>query len=84
MPDFDYGPEDIDHIDVTYSLFHEPYAHVDMVYLVTLKNGETREHREGTLTGIPAAEVAIGILQSKHDLDAPPAPAEPHAWRHRG
>jgi hypothetical protein len=87
MPEFDYGPEDIDYISATIDLHHEPTPHAKVSYVVHLKNGETREDRSGEVHNEAAAECAIAILMFKRDLDLQAAGVEAtprrRSWRDR-
>jgi hypothetical protein len=92
MADEDYGPEDIAHVECNLDLWHEPSPHVKVRYTVHLKNGETREHLEGTIEGLPAADAAISVLSAKYAVhlangDIEPKPVEDDGqrdWRNRG
>jgi hypothetical protein len=85
MPEYDYDVHDIDHVEATFVLHHEPDAHVIVKYTVHLKNGETREESGGEVRGLVAAEIALCILDAKREIDKPKVEAAPRrSWRDRG
>lgn len=83
---YDYGPEDIAHVDATFGVYAFPEAHVDVTYTVHLKNGETRDHQSGTLKGVPAAMASIAVLDAKLAVGKPEAQMAEYdrRWRNRG